>query len=456
MAYYSAMQTDAGAAGAGRAKAQPRLLFWLTFAIIALLFSLSAMALTHLGLHYEVAGGSVIEKLHPAHLLLLLTLALLVLSSRRPAQFFDEVFRRHKGAMLFLLTWLLLLFQIIVAQHMPFTPVIDTFFMPVGLLLLLSHIGAGDRVRLAWLLHAFMLANAFLGLAEFALGFRLTPIFAGDMILVDEWRSSALLGHPLANAVMTGSYLVILSLGGWRDLPWGLRPMAFGVNLLAMNAFGGRMALVAMLAFLVVIFGLKFLRLLHGARESRRNLVLAALLVPLGLAALFAGLEMGLFDQFLLRFVDDKGSASARVILMDIFRDLPLSAILFGPDPQHLSSLLRNYGLNFGIESFWIAFILSYGLFASLIFFVGLFLFLHDLVRSSSPIAFWPLLYFFLVSSTSVSLSAKSTDLALMVVLVMVLSPPEAARRKAASPKAPPSSSRQADEPPPPAGASFV
>ena len=100
----------------------------------------------------------------------------------------------------------------------------------------------------AWLLgrllHLLMFANALLALAEFALGFRLTPLDAGGVIIEGDWRASALLGHPLTNAVLTGSYLIILSLGGGRNLPWILRPVVFGISLLAMNAFGGRMALV--------------------------------------------------------------------------------------------------------------------------------------------------------------------------------------------------------------------
>jgi hypothetical protein len=138
-------------------------------------------------------------------------------------------------------------------------------------------------------------------------------------------------------------------------------------------------------------------------------------------ALLVLGFQFGLFDRFVERFVSDKGSASARVIIFDIVADLTWFDILIGPDPERLATLLNTYGLHFGIESFWIAYILSYGAIVSTIFFVGLFAYLVDVVRTAGNRAVWPLAYFFIVSSTYVSLSAKSTDFALAVAIAVLL-----------------------------------
>ena len=398
----------------------PRAAFWLTGLSLLLLFSLSNLVLTRFGIRYDLEGGTPLEKIHPAHFMAFGALLLLWFSYVRPAQFIDDVFIAHKGTLIFLVTWCLLLFQIIVIQHKPFTPIIDTFILPVLLLILLSHMGEVQRFKLGRLVHILMLANALLGLFEFVSGWRLTPLILGG-ILIDDWRASALLGHPLTNALITGAYLIALALGGSKNLSWIMRPTLFGLNLLAMNAFGGRMALVALLAFLGVIFGLKLLSALRGGSSSRRNWFLAALMVPFGLAALIVGFEMGLFDQFMERFVNDKGSASARVMMFEVFRDLSFLDIMIGPDPDYIATLLRAQGLNFGIESFWVAFILSYGFVVSMIFFLGLFAFLFDVVKASSQRAVWPLLYFLIVSSTSVSLSAKGTDLAMVIVMALLL-----------------------------------
>lgn len=400
---------------------QPPLLYFLVALAIVLLFLLSSMVLTRFGIRYDLEGGTALEKIHPAHFLALGTFVLLWFSHSRPMDFIDGLFVRFKATAIFLVTWVLLLFQITVVQGRPFTPVIDTFILPVILLFLLSGMEERGRFRLARLVHLLMFANALLALGEFAGGFRLTPIDAGGFVIEGDWRSSAFLGHPLTNALVTGTYLIILSLGGWRDLPWIARPAVFGINLLAMNAFGGRMALVTLLAFLAIVLSFRLIPTLNGGKASRRNWLLFSLLVPLGIAAIVAGFELGLFDRFAERFINDKGSASARIMMFEVFRDLSVLDIMTGPDPEHVASLLRAQGLNFGIESFWIAFILSYGFIVSMIFFAGLFAFLYDVVRASSMAAVWPLAYFLTVSSTSVSLSAKGTDLAIVVAMVILL-----------------------------------
>ena len=406
--------------GVQKRSKQPKALYYLLYMTLILLVILSNMVLTRFGIRYDLEGGTALEKIHPAHFLAIGTLLLVWFSHTRPTDYIDTIFTRHKGSLVFLVTWVLLLFQITVVQHKPFTPIIDTFIFPVILLYLLTSITERDRFKLGRLMHFLMLANALLGLFEFLTGFRLTPMDVGGFIIEGDWRSSALLGHPLTNALITGCYLITLSLGGWRDLPWIMKPALFGINLLAMNAFGGRMALVTLLAFLLIIFSFKMIRTLHGGISVRRNWLLGVLLVPMGIAGLMIGFEVGLFDQFVGRFIDDQGSASARVIMFEVFRDLSLLDIMIGPDPEHVASLLRAHGLNFGIESFWIAFILSYGFIVSMIFFVGLFAFLYDVVKASSFVAIWPIFYFLTVSSTSVSLSAKGTDLAFVVVMSLL------------------------------------
>lgn len=399
----------------------PQLLFHLTALILIVLVLLSGMMLARFGIRYELEGGSVLEKIHPAHWLALASVLLLALADRGGASFLERLFADHKGSLLFLVTWTLLLFHIIVVQKQPFTPVIDTFLLPVLLLFIIAHQGFGHRLRLARLVHLLMFANSLLGIVEVATGFRLTPLDVGGFVVEDDWRATALIGHPLANAILTGFYLIILAQGGWRGLPWALRPVVFLTALLAMSAFGGRMAFLALLPFLAVIATGKLAGILRGNRSPRRNWVLAALLLPLFLVLLVLGAEFGLFDRFIERFISDRGSASARFIMLEVFSDLSWFDILVGPDPELLQTLLRAYGLNFGIESFWLAFILSYGLVVSMLFFAGLLLFLADVVRVAGSKAVWPLLYFFIVASTYVSLSAKNTDFALAIAMLVLL-----------------------------------
>jgi hypothetical protein len=167
--------------------------------------------------------------------------------------------------------------------------------------------------------------------------------------------------------------------------------------------------------------------------------MLTALIVIPVLAVTVIGLEeAGFFDQFLSRFVDDNGSAETRVEMFALFQHLSWYELLFVPDPGQIETLKRIYGLDFGIESFWVSFVLNYGIIPGLAFFAALFLFCRDVVRAIRPGGVWVFVFFFLVASTSVSLSSKSTVFAelLLLMLVMLRRPqPNAAGRHQRSTK---------------------
>ena len=101
----------------------------LTALTLVLLFTISSMVLTRFGIHYDLQGGTPLEKIHPAHFLAMASLLILWFSHTRPMEFADQLFTRHKGTMFFLVAWFLLLFQIVIVQHKPFTPIIDTFII---------------------------------------------------------------------------------------------------------------------------------------------------------------------------------------------------------------------------------------------------------------------------------------------------------------------------------------
>ena len=58
---------------------------------------------------------------------------LAMLGSGNPVRYLDGIVARQPGIMIFLATWLLLLVQITMVQKSPFTPIIDTFLMPMVL-----------------------------------------------------------------------------------------------------------------------------------------------------------------------------------------------------------------------------------------------------------------------------------------------------------------------------------
>ena len=68
--------------------------------------------------------------------------------------------------------------------------------------------------RVERLIHVLLGVNAVLALIEYAVGQRAFPYMFDGLAFEWDERSTALLGHPLENALITGSYLMVLLAGG--------------------------------------------------------------------------------------------------------------------------------------------------------------------------------------------------------------------------------------------------
>ncbi len=408
-----------------------RLVRGMTLGGIALFFLVSPMLLFNWGFSYEDVGGSVLEKVHPGSWVVLMALVMKAFASGRPLSLVNE-FARPPALAMYLAAWaFLIVFTIL--RKAPFTPLIDTFMLPAMLFVLAGGMADDEKKRAALLIHLLLNINALLGLYEYLSGYRLTPYVAGTLLIEADWRSTALLGHPLANAMMTGSYILTVGIGGARDLPRLLRPAIIGLQFMGMIAFGGRSALVLTLLLLSFVGMWSFVKFLRGARTDLLQAGLILLVMPAVVTLLVAAINGGFFDQMIERFVNDNGSAKARVIMLKLFNYVSWEDLVFGPDQALITSLQHTEGIEYGIESFWVAFILINGLAMSFIFFPALGAFSLLLVTRTGARTSILLIYFYLLASTSVSMSAKTCAFGMFVIMILTMLRPEAAPRRIGS-----------------------
>jgi hypothetical protein len=389
--------------------------------IIVLLLTVSPLGLIELGWSYSEAGGSPIEKFHPATLIAFALLLASATMRGNPISAIWATLADHPGMIVYLAGILMLMAHAVLVAGLPFTTFIDTFALPAVIYLLLRDLPEDRRLPLAHLVHVLFAINTIVGLSEFLFGFRITPLHIEGEVLEQEWRSSALLGHPLANALLTGCYMIMLLKGGDDDLSKPMRALALILAVGGMVVFGGRAATALLVLVILYIGAMRFGRVLLGERFDTRTVIISLLLVPFAGLLLIVLHSAGFFDQFVGRFVDDEGSASTRVEMFELFRYINWYDLLLGPDPRQITTLMNQYGLLYGIESFWIAMMLLHGLIVSFMFFAALFFFCREVVLSANTGAFLVFVYFFAVASTSLSLSAKSPTFAIMVLLTYLL-----------------------------------
>jgi hypothetical protein len=194
-------------------------------------------------------------------------------------------------------------------------------------------------------------------------------------------------------------------------------------------AFGGRTALVTVLAVVGVLVALELLRLLRGGRAPLLAVIGAMCLLAAAGAVIFAALDLGIFDKMLLRFSSDKGSALARFATFDMLNHFDWHELLLGPNPVRVNALQSQLGLNYGIENFWISSIVQFGIIHTTVLTLGLIGLFVEIIKRSVPAIWAIILLILMIAASSVSFSSKNIQLAQFIILITLLSPKEQASR---------------------------
>ena len=392
-------------------------------------FAMSSAMLTEWKIHYLTTGGNFYEKIHPATYFTFLAFCLLLVRNSDPIGEINRIFSGAKIVLVYLFCWLCLLVQMLVLER-PFTFIIDTFLLPVLLCLVIWRLSPSQRKPLVWAIHLTILINVILGYYEYFSGHRLIPLTLGDVIVLGEWRSSALLGHPLTASGVIGAYILALILRPAICPPVLVRLPLIAFCLASLMVFGGRTALVTVLLIIGFMVAMEIFRILRGGRTSLPTAIAAICLLFVVAAGIFAAFDLGIFDKMLLRFSSDKGSTLARYATFDLLSHFDWRELVLGPNPVRASALQTQYGLNYGIEDFWISCIVQFGIIHTILLTIGLIgLFAEILLRASN--AAWAIvLLIVIVAASSVSFSSKGIQLAQFIFLITLLLPRE--RRLAA------------------------
>jgi hypothetical protein len=396
----------------------------LTFTALAILTALtiSPALLTHFKVQYVTAGGGFYEKLHPATYFVALALGLALLRNANPVEQAVRIFATSKAIPFYLLCWLFLLVQTIQLGR-PFTGIVDTFLLPPLIVLAVWQTPAWGRRSLAILIHLLIIVNIAIGYYEYFAGHRIIPLTLGTVLVVGEWRSAALLGHPLTASGLVAGYVLALILRPQLCPQPVLRVLLIFLSLGSLIVFGGRTSLVTTLLIIVLFAIFELFRRMRGDRVPLVALIAGVGILLAGAAALFTLLDLGFFDKMLLRFSSDKGSAMARVAMLDLLSHLDWNEILFAPTVSRANALQSMLGLDYGIENFWIACIVQFGLVQTALITSALVAFFAMLLRRSSGAAWALLVLITVIAASSVSFSSKNIQLAQFVILITVLLP---------------------------------
>jgi hypothetical protein len=387
-------------------------------------FTISSAMLTDWKIHYLTTGGNFYEKFHPATYFAFLAFCLLLVRNNDPIGEINRIFSDAKLVLVYLVCWLALLIQMQVLER-PFTVIIDTFLLPVVLCLVVWRLSPFQRKPLVWGIHLTILLNVILGYYEYFSGHRLFPLTLGDVIVMGEWRSSALLGHPLTASGVIAAYILALILRPALCPPVIVRLPLIAFCLGSLMAFGGRTSLVTVLVMIGCYAALEIFRILRGGRISLPVAMGAICLLFVAAASIVAALDIGIFDKMLLRFSSDKGSTLARYATFNLLSHFDWHELVLGPNPVRANALQMQWGLNYGIEDFWISCIVQFGIIHTILLTIGLIGLFAEILQRASRAAWAIVLLIVIVAASSVSFSSKNIQLAQFVLLITLLLPRE-------------------------------
>lgn len=392
-------------------------------AFVACLFVLSPNLLYALGIHYSLSTGSALAKIHPAFYGAVLLLGYYSVRGGVAKRAGPADMAALLLAAVTVLAILAVASTTVERGGGEMSALLTTFLLPALVVLVMRHANAATVHSLPMLLGVLFLINSTLALAESRTGLRLLPFVAGDAILDFDRRPTALFGHPLANAALTGGWVLFLGMQAFRN---GLRPLLLlmiALHVLALVAFGGRAAVAAAAGALLLYMFVHTLAELArggGGREIMRGLALTAL----GLALVPVVLWSGIADLVIARFLDGRGSNETRIAALHILAELDAQHWWAGAPVSLRAALQARFGTPLGIELSWAALAITFGLpiAAALLSATGLLLWAAG-SGGGLPAA---MLGVYFVAVTFASLSIASKSLLISQFLILLISTPRA------------------------------
>lgn len=387
------------------------LIFWLLLLSIALRLGLSNPLLNNF-YPYTVKGGALYQKIHPGTCVALF-LFLMVFFLRDPLVFLSE--QRSYQFSVFQFSVMIVLMAVISIVQFGFggtAYMVDTFAFSAIYIMLMAYLTDRQQNCLVYMVILIVGINSLIALWEFVCEYHLIK----SDFAFGFFRSSALFGHPLTNALITATTAIAV-----LKMPWSFitKSCVAGLMVLSLLTFGGRGSLGAWLTGLVLYFmSAPFLN-----RTTTFNKKLGKLLsLYVGLIAVTAVLGYVIFGTEIGRpiasrlMVDD--SIESRFNSLSVVNSFGRSELLWGQALGSFESSVEKSGIVTVVENFWIVLLLRSGLPVFVVFVASLFYLLYQMIKQGNWIDGIITLVFLLAASTNNSLSTKSTSLAVFFILV--------------------------------------
>lgn len=224
----------------------------------------------------------------------------------------------------------------------------------------------------------------------------------------DGFRSWALCGHPLANALLISIAMSFILLSDMKR-----KLELFFLGMVALLCFNTRSSMMYWAAAAVMYY---FYLIKSHNKLSKKYF---CYLLFAGIIVSVLMLSFGFGNRIITMSAYDESSAAVRVAIFDIFNYYPLSDFQFGYPAKDIQMIQYRSGI-YGmiIENYWLLFLLRFGyIFTSILSALMLTFMWKNLKGRKLFDIFYILAAFLMVSSTNNSLSTPNNGILLFFVL---------------------------------------
>lgn len=375
---------------------------------------------------YSTRGGSFAEKLHLGTYAIFFSLA--VILATRPIRLAGDDIRLFKATLRYSALILLVMpYLFIMGRAGSAGFIVDSYLVACAAALIMLSLDEEMRRALGNVILGMLVLSAIVGTIEAVTQQRLMPYPLKEL----EFRPIGLSSHPLALGALCATAIGFVTLTRW---PMWTRALCIIILFVGTAASGARAALL--LATGEVLFLLLFLPWRGLSPRHQLQAKLLALISTLSAGAMLIAVlfSAGLLNRFGNTIFDE--NYFARIKIYDVFQYVTWKDIMFGMNPDVLLKIV-NEKLNLPyIESAQVVITLLFGLPIALIFAIGFFWFIFQLLRNAPRAARVAAVVSLLAALSNNALSSKAPDIMLLVILLLAYRNPMPARRQVAPPPA--------------------
>lgn len=383
---------------------------------LVLYLTVSPQLLTALGIPYDLPVGSFVFKIHPGTYATLLAFPVLLAARGNPLRGLAQAASETPLPAVQIATCLFLI-GYSASRYGPSGSafIIDTLMMPPLCAFLLARLPSHIRSRYFLLIVGLVFLNALIGIGESLFQARIVPYtVAGADPQEDVFRSTALLGHPLTNAMITGP--VIIAALALR-LPMLVHTVLISLFCLGLLSFGGRTSFLLTTLCLTAFCCWRGIGNLLRGRYGYLQITGGLVFVFVALTVIVAAVPMLGLGERIFTHMQWDNSADVRRQIWRALDFMSPGDILFGIAPEQIKEIIYRLTVLYGldtIENFWLLMLMQMGAIGLGFFIAGLICGAIHLWRHNSAPARLALALFFVVASSNNSLASKNSALTIL------------------------------------------